>query len=55
MDFGLLMHRHSQVFPNSSNDDDNQDIRDMEGPTMRERMQQERMARMTQGGPPTSS
>jgi hypothetical protein len=40
----------SQVFPDTSDDHDPPGVRDMEGPTMRERMAQERVARMAQGG-----
>lgn len=43
--------RPSQVFPEVSNNNDDRDVRDLEGPTMRERMVQEREARMAQGGP----
>jgi hypothetical protein len=43
------MRRFSEIFPNTSNDGDDRDIRDMEGPSIRERMEQEHAARMAQG------
>lgn len=45
----------SQVFPNTSDDGDERDVRDMVGPTMRERMAQERAARMAEGGSSTTN
>lgn len=48
-EFGPFICAFSQVFPDVSNDSDGQDLRDMEGPTVRERMEQERAARMAEG------
>jgi hypothetical protein len=40
----------SQVFPDTPDDHDPPGARDMEGPTMRERLAQEQVARTAQGG-----
>jgi len=47
--FHLLTSLASQVFPVTPSGPDRRDIRDMEGPTMRERMAQELAERVSQG------
>lgn len=46
----------SQVFPTVANEDDGlRDFRDMEGPTMRELMETERVARMSREAAPAAN